>query len=267
MKIQNAAGRLTLLVLVAFSLAASGLYPRQQAGEQITELLESRMNQKSRKAAFFIPAKSTLKTTRQASNLPSLDLFLYSDTPALHFYRNEYTRDAVIDFFISLAGSEEVAIPVMYYSDKHNISLLLTFSLMHAESRFLPNAVNENSSSIDRGIFQLNSKAFPHLEEEDFFNPDLNASYGVSHLLWCLSQSSGEEEALAMYNTGYGNVMRGIIPDITRRYIQRIYRYQENLSREFYRYLETQFGDAVPQLSTIILNDGLTGPEYSTSIP
>ena len=248
---QQALGRLTILALCVLSIVGSGLYPQRQAADHATDLLESRMNQKSRKAAFFIPSKTAFKTTEQTSDIPSFDLFLYSDTPALYFYRNRHTRAVVIDFFISLVGSEDIAVPVMYYSDKYDISPLLTFSLMYVESRFLPDAVNSNVGSVDRGIFQLNNRSFPHLREEDFFNPDLNASYAIAYLQWCLSHSSSQEQAVAMYNAGYGNITRGYIPETTQNHVQKVYTYRENLSREFSQYLKAHFGDDVPKLASV----------------
>ncbi len=202
--------------------------------------------------AFFIPEKEDFKRVEAPPILPSLDVFLYSDAPALHFYRNERTREAVIDFFVSLTGSEQVALSTMYYSNKHDIPFLLSFSLMHTESRFLPDAVNFNDRSIDRGIFQLNNLAFPHLNEEDFFNPDLNASYGVAHIEWCLGVSSNLDQALAIYNAGYGKVVHnGIIPLSTLDYIQKIHRYREALNDEFYRYLVAEIPERVLNLAAL----------------
>ena len=198
-----------------------------------------------------MPAKSTTATSVQIVNRSSVAPLLYSQAPALHFYRDARMRTAVMDFFISLVGSEEVALPVIYHSNKHNTSLLFIFSLMYAESQFLPNAVHKNVDSTDRGLFQLNSKSFPHLEEDDFFDPDLNAKYGLTYFQWCLSLSSSQEEAMAMYNAGYGNVKRGIIPKSTKHYIQKIYRYEENLRQEFYQYIKTRFNDVVPNFATL----------------
>ncbi|AHC16600.1 lytic transglycosylase domain-containing protein [Salinispira pacifica] len=209
------------------------------------------MNRKSRKVAFYIPEKSELYGSAGQPDLPSLDVFFYSDAPAIHFYRNPQTRGAVKDFFVSLAGSEQVALSAMYYSDKHNLPFTLVFSLMHTESRFLPDAVNQNATSIDRGVFQLNNLAFPHLNEHDFFDPDLNASYGVSHLEWCLSVSSSLDEALAIYNAGYGKVKRGDIPASTIRYIAKIHEYRRTLEEEFYRYLVAEIPHRVLNLAAV----------------
>lgn len=244
-------GWLTVFICMVLTLSGSGLYQRQPSDIQtdpVSEILENRMNQKSRKLAFFIPKKSAFREVRQSV---SFDVFLHSSSPALQLYRNAHTRDAVIDFFISLIGSEEIALPVLYHANKYDISFLLVFSLMYTESRFLPDAVNVNSSSIDRGIFQLNSKSFPHLREEDFFNPGLNAGYAMSYLRWCMTHSSSQKEAIAMYNAGYGNIKSGFIPDSTKAYVQKIYTYRENLRKEFQQYLESQFDSSGPTFSAL----------------
>ncbi len=209
------------------------------------------MNRKSRKLAFFIPPKAQFLAAAETPEIPSLDIFLYSDAPALQFYRNEHTRDATIDFFVSLAGSEQIALSAMYYSNKYNIPFVLSFSLMHTESRFLPDAVNQNSTSVDRGVFQLNNLAFPHLGEDDFFNPELNVGYGVAHLDWCMRVSSNLKEALAIYNAGYGKVKRGIIPGSTREYIKKILRYRESLLEELEHYLVVEIPHKVLRLASL----------------
>jgi soluble lytic murein transglycosylase-like protein len=162
------------------------------------------------------------------------------------------TRQAIIDFFISLAGSEDVALHTIYYSQKYEIPLLISFSLAYVESRFLPNAVNENSNlSVDRGVFQLNSNSFPHLEINDFWNPEISARYGLSYLDWCFEKTTSTELALAMYNAGYSRVNRGIIPASTSIYIQKILRVQEQMRQELYEYLQEVVPDLIVRLASL----------------
>lgn len=239
------------MLVAGFLFTGSAVHVIENSAKGDDLVLEHRMNRKSQTVAFFIPSKEDVINGSVEPELPSLDVFLYSDAPALHFYRNEQTRDAVIDFFVSLTGSEEVALATMYYSNKYDIPFMLSFSLMYTESRFLPDAINYNAASVDRGIFQLNNRAFPHLHEEDFFNPELNASYGVAHLRWCISVSSSLEEALAIYNAGYGKVKSGIIPDSTRAYIGKIQEYRELLSDEFQQYLVAEIPNRVLNLASL----------------
>ncbi|MGI9256361.1 MAG: transglycosylase SLT domain-containing protein [Salinispira sp.] len=244
-------GWVTTFLLLVLSLAGSVSYSYKapEKNRNFTmELLEARMNQKSKKIAFFIPPKISLRAHDEPAQ--SFEFFPHSPDPTLQLYGRTDTRDAVIDFFISLVGSEDVAIPVIYYANKQRIPLLTAFSLMYVESRFLPEAVNVNRSSIDRGIFQLNSRSFPHLQETDFFDPSLNAHYAMTYLRWCMTHSSNEEEALAMYNAGYGNIKRGYIPESTKRYIQKIYTYRKTLTAEFYQYLDISRNPPAPAASS-----------------
>ena len=183
---------------------------------------------------------------------PITDLYL-GDSPALSLYRNSETRYAVVDFFVSLAGSEDVALHTIYYSDKFEIPFLTSFSIAYVESRFLPTAENRNNSnlSIDRGVFQLNSYSFPHLQVNDFWNPEISARYGLSYFQWCLEQSTNTEMALAMYNAGYGRVKRGVIPASTQIYIEKILRVKEQMRQELYEYLLEVVPDSIVRLASL----------------
>lgn len=158
-------------------------------------------------------------------------------TPILSLYREDLTHDGVVDFFVALTGSEEIALPILYYADKADISLSLVFSLAWVESRFSPVAVNENPTSVDRGLFQLNSRTFRTLTEEDFFHPDTNAYHAIDYLSWCLRYSDSEEEAIAVYNAGLRRVRAGQTPPSTRTYVARIVAFRTELERNFRRYI------------------------------
>jgi len=152
--------------------------------------------------------------------------------PGLFLYRIPKTRDAVIDFYSRIAGSRDVALPIINYSEKNNIPLSLSFALVWMESRFNPKAVNRNAHSVDRGLFQLNSKSFYFLKEKDFYNPAINAKYGTAHLKFCLERGKDDIVALAMYNAGTAGVRKGT-PVSTLRYISKILKYRDNLKKEF----------------------------------
>lgn len=150
----------------------------------------------------------------------------------LFLYRMPKTKDLVIDFYSRITGSRDIALSIINYSEKNNISLPLSFSLVWMESRYNPKAVNRNAHSIDRGLFQLNSKSFYFLKEKDFYNPVINAKYGTAHLKFCLESGKDEVVALAMYNAGTAGVKKGT-PISTLRYISKILEYRDNLEREF----------------------------------
>ncbi|WP_052297696.1 transglycosylase SLT domain-containing protein [Leadbettera azotonutricia] len=129
----------------------------------------------------------------------------------LDAYRNETTRDQVVAFFEKITNSRELAAVVLSNAAAVGVSPALAFSLCWEESCYNPRAVNKKNRNltIDRGLFQLNSASFPDLEEEDFYNPSINAWYGLSHLRWCLDNAGTEVAGLAMYNAGTGRVRNG----------------------------------------------------------
>lgn len=172
---------------------------------------------------------------------PNIENFLDGPDPALALYRESITRDHVVEFFVERTGSETTALPILYYADRLDISLTLAFSLVWTESRFHPVAVNYNSRSIDRGLFQLNSLTFRHLAEEDFFDPDVNALHGLRYLQFCLDQGDDDAEALAIYNAGLTRVKAGRTPASTKRYVERLLTYRSRLEREFREYILSHF--------------------------
>ncbi|HKL85879.1 MAG TPA: lytic transglycosylase domain-containing protein, partial [Treponemataceae bacterium] len=109
----------------------------------------------------------------------------------------------------------------------------LAFALAWEESRYQPKAVNKNPSSTDRGLFQLNNKAFPKLTEKDFFSIETNAKYGLSHLRYCIDLSGNEVAALAMYNAGTTKVRNDNTPKRTLDYVSRILSYRDGLTKTF----------------------------------
>ena len=176
---------------------------------------------------------------------PNIENFLESPSPALSLYREDLTRSRVTDFFVDQTGREEIALPILYYAEKLDIPLLLAFSLVWGESRFVPTAVNFNATSVDRGLFQLNSLTFRNLTEDDFFNPEVNAFHGLRYLEFCLEQGTDQAQALAIYNAGLGRVKRGLTPASTLRYTDQILAYQSRLEEEFISYILSHFPPAI----------------------
>ncbi|MCQ2579005.1 MAG: lytic transglycosylase domain-containing protein [Treponema sp.] len=157
-----------------------------------------------------------------------------SSDRGLYLYRQQTSKAAVEWFYAHVTGNREVSDSILAEAEKNDIPLSLAFSLAYTESRYRANAVNSNSnSSIDRGLFQLNSNSFPNLTEEDFFNPAISAKYGMSHLKFCLDTAGNEVSALAMYNAGTGKVRSNRTPQSTLNYVGKIMSYQDTLDRLF----------------------------------
>jgi soluble lytic murein transglycosylase-like protein len=155
----------------------------------------------------------------------------------LLLYREERSRKAVENFYISLTRSREISLPILRYASANDIPLPLAFALAWGESEFNARANNRNSRSVDRGLFQLNSHTFPFLKTEQFYDPEINARYGMEHLRFCLDQSESELVALAIYNAGTVKVRRGT-PYSTLNHIARILEYRDELKEDFQMLLE-----------------------------
>jgi hypothetical protein len=153
--------------------------------------------------------------------------------PIAPYFRDPVTKELTLQFFASLTKSETVARVILESSDKYSVRPSLSFALAFEESEFRVDAINKNKDSIDRGLFQLNSKSYPKLEIKDFYDPSTNARFGISHLQSCLKQAGNEVAALAMYNAGNGRVERGATPQKTLNYVSRILAYEDNISSLF----------------------------------
>ena len=160
----------------------------------------------------------------------------YSSEPdkGLVYYRDAATRDNVIWFYTHITGNVNVARAILESADKNDIPLSLAFSLAYIESHYKTRSVNHNkNSTVDRGLFQLNNKSFPKLDEQDFFNPYTNARYGLSHLRYCLDTAGNEISALAMYNAGVTKVKSGSTPQVTLNYVSQITEYRKGIDLLF----------------------------------
>jgi hypothetical protein len=154
----------------------------------------------------------------------------------LSSYRDAISRDSVVDFFTGITKSGELAAIILTNADAFNISPSLAFALCWEESRYNYLAVNQKNrnESVDRGLFQLNCFSFPKLREEDFFNPSINAYYGMAHLRWCIDTGGTTIAGLAMYNAGTTRVRQDNTPKNTLDYISRVLEYQSRVE-EFFR--------------------------------
>jgi len=172
--------------------------------------------------------------------------------PILELYRDTYARDRVIDFFDSICASPEIVQIILANAELFNISPALAFALAWEESRLKPHAVsNQNrDGSIDRGLFQLNSHSFPRLDTQAFFNPEINAWHGMSHLRYCLDAGGSEIAALAMYNAGTNRVNSSGTPRSTLDYVSRIMENRRGIENLFFEQ-ETLFQEHLDDFSEI----------------
>lgn len=171
--------------------------------------------------------------------------------PILALYRDGAAREEVIAFFSAIVHSEDLAKIILQRAEEYDVSPSLAAALSWEESKFNPTAVNKNKSSVDRGLFQLNSKSFPNLAVTDFFNPDINAKYGIAHLRWVMDLGGTDVAGLAMYNAGTNRVKANTTPKATLDYISRILEFKSGVDDLFARELETRW---------VIAGDGSVRP-------
>lgn len=173
---------------------------------------------------------------------PNIANFLQLNDPSLPLYREEVTHRAVLEFFSGITRDEVMAATIAHHADQYDIPLTLAFTMAFIESSFRPDVVNLNSRSVDRGLFQLNNRTFPHLDEEDFFHVDTNARYAMGHLRYTLDRADGDyRTAVAIYNAGEGRVLAGLTPPSTQLYVQRASAYREQLLQSFRIYIQRHF--------------------------
>ena len=152
----------------------------------------------------------------------------------LELYRNPSTRAAVEWFYLRVTGNRDVTMAVLDAANREDIPLTLAFALCYTESRYNRYAYNLNANgSVDRGLFQLNDRSFPHLDEGEFYAAETSARFGMKHLRFCLNVAGNDLTAVAMYNAGVTRVRSDKTPASTLRYVSRIASYRSNLQTAF----------------------------------
>ena len=149
------------------------------------------------------------------------------------YYKEFETREAVLAFFSEITKSEIIATKILDQSIESKVPPALAFALAFEESCYNPKACNFNADSVDRGLFQLNSKAFPGKSPEYLFDISNNIKDGLNVLSKYLEQGGNEIVALAMYNSGYSRVSRDGTPKRTLGYIYNIISYRSRLEALF----------------------------------
>jgi soluble lytic murein transglycosylase-like protein len=155
------------------------------------------------------------------------------DDLSLTLFRNRNTRKIIEKFYEDLCGSGYISGIILKYADMYGVPPSLAFAVCSTESGFNVNAQNINQDmSIDRGLFQLNSKSFPYLNEDDFFSVETNVLFGIRHLKSCLKRGQNEIVALSIYNAGENRVTTDGAPLITLNYVSRVLDYKDNVERK-----------------------------------
>lgn len=171
---------------------------------------------------LFLLGSSSCRTGSDAVVLDAL----------LSVYREEGLRPLLIEYYTSLTQNRDVALAILDACDELDLNPSLGFALAWNESQFDPKAVNHNPTTVDRGLFQLNSRTFSRLDRRTVFDPRTNAVLGLSYYKKALEKLGTEEKALGYYNAGIGLLTNRALPRSTVAYIQRVLADRDRMDRD-----------------------------------
>jgi hypothetical protein len=140
----------------------------------------------------------------------------------LTLYRSDRLRPLVTDYYSHLTQDRSVAVAILETCDSLDIDPSLAFAIAWNESHFDPRAVSYNASTIDRGLFQLNSATFSELDRKTVFDPKANAVHGLTFYKMAFDKLGTEEKALGYYNSGIGLISSRPYPRTTQAYIKKV---------------------------------------------
>ena len=155
-----------------------------------------------------------------------------TDDAVLNLYRNDSLRPLLIEYYTRLTDNRTVALAILDVCDELNIPPSLGFALAWNESKFNPLAVNVNMTSVDRGLFQLNSRTFTRLNRAAVFDPRKNAFHGLAYFKKACSVLGSIEKGLGYYNSGIGMLTDRPLPRSTLSYVKRILNDRKTMDRD-----------------------------------
>ncbi len=150
----------------------------------------------------------------------------------LALYRNERLRPMVTEYYSRLTQDRSVAVAILETCDSLDINPSLAFAIAWNESHFDPRAVSYNASTIDRGLFQLNSETFSQLDRKTVFDPRANALHGLTFYKMAYDKLGTEEKALGYYNSGIGLISQRPYPRSTQAYIKHVMADRAQMDRD-----------------------------------
>lgn len=115
---------------------------------------------------------------------------------------------------------EEHKLTVLEINQEHGFSVQLIFKLVDTESGWKKWALGKNKNgTFDQGLCQLNSGNDWKI---DPWQPDQNLKTGFKYLAQMVNKFGDLETGLIAYNAGPGRVMRGQIPEVSKKYAKKI---------------------------------------------
>jgi soluble lytic murein transglycosylase-like protein len=155
-----------------------------------------------------------------------------SEDALLALYRDDHIRPLVVEYYSQLTQDRSVALAVLETCDELDVDPSLAFAMAWNESHFDPKAVSYNPTTIDRGLFQLNSRTFSKLNRKTVFDPKANAYHGLSYFKMAFSRLKSETKALGYYNSGIGLLTDRPLPQSTQDYIKRVLADRDRMDKD-----------------------------------
>ena len=170
---------------------------------------------------------------------PQLRAVINGPIPLSALYEKKPTHLLVEKFVKQTINDAHIANTILYYANRNQVPIALAISIAWSESKFDTRAYYSNRDSVDRGLFQLNSKSFVRLQEDDFFHIDTNTQHAMKYLRYCLDNAAGDYyKAVAIYNAGLGRVIRNQIPESTKGYANKVLNYHASLIQQFRKFIK-----------------------------
>ena len=116
-----------------------------------------------------------------------------------------------IFFYVEIKKTESYSQEIFSAAESYELSPELIFAVIRAESNYDPNAVSRSNA---RGLMQImpatasdiaNTKGVVY-DVNALFDYKINLDFGCYYLKQMLDSSNNQENALASYNAGIGNV-------------------------------------------------------------
>jgi soluble lytic murein transglycosylase len=114
------------------------------------------------------------------------------------------------------------------HAQNYDLDPALVAAVIYQESKFRPDARSDSGAI---GLMQLLPETAEgiatrtggtNFERDDLLDPEINVRYGSWYLRHLLDKYGSEEDALAAYNGGQGNLDRGIVHAETEHYVERV---------------------------------------------
>ena len=128
---------------------------------------------------------------------------------------------------------------VVGHADNYRLDPALVAAVIYQESKFKPEARSKSGAI---GLMQLLPETAKGIAArtggsafrvEDLDDPEINVRYGSWYLRHLLDKYGTEEQALAAYNGGQGNVDRGVMYPETRYYVRRVQELKQTYARAY----------------------------------